>query len=37
MPVANIHLIAGRPRAVLHELLREVSRTYADVLAAAFA
>ena len=33
MPVANIHLIAGRPRAVLHELLREVSRTYADVLA----
>jgi phenylpyruvate tautomerase PptA (4-oxalocrotonate tautomerase family) len=32
MPVANIHVLAGRPRPVLKLLLREVSRTYAEVL-----
>jgi 4-oxalocrotonate tautomerase family enzyme len=32
MPVANIHVLAGRPRPVLKRLLREVAQTYADVL-----
>jgi 4-oxalocrotonate tautomerase family enzyme len=34
MPIANVHVVAGRSRPVLHQLLREVSRAYADVLAA---
>ena len=37
MPVANIHVLAGRPRPVLQQLLREVARTYADVLDAPIA
>lgn len=32
MPVAQINVLAGHPRAVLQQLLREVSRTYAEVL-----
>ncbi len=32
MPLANIHVLAGHPRPVLKQLLREVSQTYADVL-----
>jgi phenylpyruvate tautomerase PptA (4-oxalocrotonate tautomerase family) len=32
MPVANIHVLAGHPRPVLKQLLREASRAYAAVL-----
>ncbi|MEZ5375126.1 MAG: tautomerase family protein [Acidimicrobiales bacterium] len=32
MPVANINVLAGHPRPVLKQLLREVSRVYAEVL-----
>ncbi len=32
MPIANIHVLAGHPRPVLKELLREAARTYAEVL-----
>jgi 4-oxalocrotonate tautomerase family enzyme len=32
MPIANIHVLAGHPRPVLKQLLREVSQTYARVL-----
>ena len=32
MPVANIHVLAGRPRPVLQQLVREAARAYADVL-----
>jgi len=31
MPIANIHVLAGHPRPVLKQLLREVSATYAEV------
>lgn len=33
MPIANVQLLAGRPDAVRRELLREVARVFADVLA----
>jgi phenylpyruvate tautomerase PptA (4-oxalocrotonate tautomerase family) len=33
MPIANVQLLAGRPDAVRRELLREVARAFADVLA----
>lgn len=32
MPVANIHVLAGHPRPVLQQLLREAARTYAAIL-----
>lgn len=32
MPLANINVLEGHPRAVLKELLREVSVTYARIL-----
>ena len=32
MPVANINVLAGHPRPVLQQLLREVSAAYADIL-----
>jgi 4-oxalocrotonate tautomerase family enzyme len=34
MPVANIHVLAGHPRPVLKQLLREAARAYAEVLEA---
>lgn len=33
MPIANVQLLAGRPDAVRRELLREVARVFAEVLA----
>ena len=33
MPIANVQLLAGRPDAVRRELLREMARAFADVLA----
>lgn len=32
MPVANIHVLAGHPRPVLKQLLREVSAKFAQVI-----
>jgi 4-oxalocrotonate tautomerase family enzyme len=32
MPVANINVLAGHPRPVLQQLLREVSQAYAEIL-----
>lgn len=32
MPVANIHVLAGHPRPVLQQLLREAAATFARVL-----
>jgi 4-oxalocrotonate tautomerase family enzyme len=32
MPVANIHVLAGHPRPVLRQLLREASATFARVI-----
>lgn len=34
MPVANIHVLAGHPRPVLKQLLREASATFARVIEA---
>ncbi len=34
MPVANIHVLAGHPRSVLKQLVREASATLAHVLSA---
>ncbi len=34
MPVANIHLLAGHPRPVLQQLVRDAARAYAEVLGA---
>ncbi len=34
MPIANIHVLAGHPRPVLKQLLREASATFARAIAA---